>query len=84
MVWKTCALRPSAGQKGYFVPEKGVIALSKLTTLSIIGWGVAISLTLLLIGVPFVLAFLTAFYISQISISYRRLLWSTRSHKYLK
>lgn len=72
-VLKTYELRPSAGQKGDFVLDEDMVALRKVTTLSIMGWGVVISLTLLLIGITFVLAFLTAFYTHQVGVSCRSL-----------
>jgi hypothetical protein len=72
-VWKAYELRPVPGEKGELVPDEDMVALRKATTLSISGWAVVISLTLLLMGVPFVLAFLTAFYIPQIGFSCRSL-----------
>lgn len=49
-----------------------MVAFCKATTLCITSWAV-ISLTLLLMGVPFVLAFLTAFYTPQMGFSCRSL-----------
>jgi hypothetical protein len=71
-VWKTYELRPAPGEKGELVPDEDMAAFRKATTLCITGWAV-ISLTLLLMGVPFVLAFLTAFYTPQIGFSCRSL-----------
>ena len=72
-VWKTYELRPSAGRKGEVVLDEDMTALRKITTLSMMGWAVVMSLTLLLMGVPFVLAFLTAFYTPQVGVSCRSL-----------
>jgi hypothetical protein len=72
-VWKTYKLRPPAGQKGEFVLDEDMDALRRFTTLSIMGWAVVVSLTLLLMGVPFVLAFLTGFYTPQVGLSCRSL-----------
>jgi hypothetical protein len=71
--WKTYELRPSAATKGDAVLDEDMAALRTITTLSITGRAVVISLTLLLMGVPFVLAFLTAFYTPQVGVSCRSL-----------
>jgi hypothetical protein len=73
MVWRTYGFRPPAGHKGDFVPDEDMVALRKVTTLSFRSWSVVVGLTILLMGVPFVLAFLTGFYTPQVGVSCRSL-----------
>ncbi|TAQ83562.1 hypothetical protein B7494_g8116 [Chlorociboria aeruginascens] len=69
-VWKTYKLRPP-GPQGDEEPDKDMIDLRKATTLTFMNWGIVIAMTLLLLCVPFLLAFLTAFYTPQIGLSCR-------------
>ena len=74
--WKTYELRPSAAQKRYFVLDEDTAALRKVTALSIMGWAMVLSLILLIMGILFVLAFLTEFYTPQVGVSCRSLIFT--------
>ena len=71
-VWKTYEFRPPP-TKGDLISDEDMAALRETTTLSILNWGVVVGMTLLLLGVPFVLAFLTGFYTPQVGLSCRSL-----------
>ncbi|KAL2072776.1 hypothetical protein VTL71DRAFT_12119 [Oculimacula yallundae] len=72
-VLKTYEFRHPSGQKGSMVLDEDMAALRRVTTLTTNSWGVIIGMTLLLLGIPFALAFLTAFYTPQVGISCRTL-----------
>ena len=72
-VWKTYQFRPAPGSQRDMVPDEDMEGLRKATTLSILNWITIMSMTLLLMGVPFVLAFLTGFYTPQVGVSCRSL-----------
>jgi hypothetical protein len=72
-VWKTYRYRPSPGSEHDMVPDQDMEGLRKATTLSIMNWTTIMGLTMLLMGIPFVLAFLTGFYTPQVGISCRSL-----------
>ena len=70
-IWKTYENRPPSGKKGDFVLDEDMVSLRKATTLSTVNWCVVVGLTLLLLGVPFVLAFLTGFFTPVVGLSCR-------------
>lgn len=58
------------GQRGV---DDDIDELQKRTILSLLDWSLILTLTLLLLGVPFILAFLTAFYTPEVGLSCRSL-----------
>jgi hypothetical protein len=72
-VWKTYQFRPAPGSQRDMVLDEDMLGLRKATTLSVLNWTTIMGLTVLLMGVPFVLAFLTGFYTPQVGVSCRSL-----------
>ncbi|KAH8657575.1 hypothetical protein BGZ60DRAFT_434531 [Tricladium varicosporioides] len=72
-VWKTYEMRPPSGRRGSFVLDEDMVALREATTMTIMSWTIVLSLTLLLIGLPFILAFITGFFTPQVGLSCRSL-----------
>lgn len=72
-VWKTYEFRQPSGPRGRLVPDDEMSDLKKLTRLSVLNWTVIIGLTALLLYIPFVLAFITAWFTPQIGLSCRSL-----------
>ncbi|CZR51374.1 uncharacterized protein PAC_01249 [Phialocephala subalpina] len=70
-VWRTYERRPTAGARGDFVPDEDMTALRDATTMSIMSWLIVLGMTVLLMGIPFILAFLTSFYTPQVGVSCR-------------
>ncbi|XMA14279.1 hypothetical protein WAI453_007070 [Rhynchosporium graminicola] len=75
-VWKTYEYRHPFGQKGPMILDEDMSALRRATTLTAKSWGVILGMTFLLLGVPFALAFTTAFYTPQVGISCRTLIFT--------
>ena len=71
-VWSTYEFRPSP-TRGDFILDVDMAALRETTTLSVLNWAVVIGMTILLMGVPYILAFLTGFYTPQVGLSCRSL-----------
>ncbi len=53
--------------------DKDIVDLKKATTLSLVDWVFLLCLTLLLLGLPYILAFLTAYFTPEIGLSCRSL-----------
>ena len=75
-VWKTYQYRPSPGSQSDMVADDDMERLKEATALSIMNWTTIMGLTILLMGIPFVLAFLTGFYTPQVGLSCRSLTFS--------
>ncbi|KAG0650613.1 hypothetical protein D0Z07_2684 [Hyphodiscus hymeniophilus] len=74
---KTYQFRPAPGSSTRDpVPDEDMEGLKDATTLSLRNWTTILSLTMLLMGVPFVLAFLTGYYTPQVGLSCRSLTFS--------
>jgi hypothetical protein len=69
-VWRTYEMRPPPGQSGA-IKDEDMAALKKATSLSFMSWVVVLGMTILLMGVPFILAFLTGYFTPQIGVSCR-------------
>jgi len=70
-VWTT--YRPRAGRQGDPALDKDMVGLRKATTLSAMDWMVTVVIAVLLMSVPFLLAFITGFYTPEVGISCRAL-----------
>jgi hypothetical protein len=72
-VWKTYKLRPPPGHRGTSILDEDMVALREATSMTLMSWGIVLGMTLLLMGVPFILAFLTGFFTPQVGVSCRSL-----------
>ncbi|CAG8981902.1 hypothetical protein HYALB_00013862 [Hymenoscyphus albidus] len=70
-VISTYEVRAPSGRRGSMVPDEDMAALRVATTLGFTGWTIVLALTLLLMGVPFVLAFVVSFFTPQVGVSCR-------------
>ncbi|CZR51242.1 uncharacterized protein PAC_01117 [Phialocephala subalpina] len=59
--------------------DKDMLDLREKTAMTVKGWAVVLGLTLLLLEVPYVLAFLTAFYTPQVGVSCRSLTFTVHA-----
>lgn len=67
----TYEFRAPSGRRGSMVPDEDMAALRVATTMDFMSWAIILTLTLLLMGTPFVLAFLVSFYTPQVGVSCR-------------
>jgi hypothetical protein len=70
-VWKTYEMRPPPGQAGSSIIDKDIAALKKATNLSFTSWIIVLGMTFLLMGIPFILAFLTGYFTPKVGLSCR-------------
>jgi hypothetical protein len=70
-VWRTYQWRSPPGQSGPCIADEDMFALKEATTLSFMSWTIVLGMTFLLMGVPFILAFLTGYFTPQIGLSCR-------------
>lgn len=69
----TYIVRSNAVYSGNEDYDKDIVDLKKKTTLSLSDWSFLLSLTMLLLGLPYILAFLTAYFTPEIGLSCRSL-----------
>ncbi|CAK7202713.1 hypothetical protein SEUCBS139899_005440 [Sporothrix eucalyptigena] len=69
----TYLVRYNAVYSGNEDYDKDIVDLKKKTTLSISDWAFLLSLTLMLLGLPYILAFLTAYFTPEVGLSCRSL-----------
>lgn len=70
-LWINKLLETYLHRTGDEKPDKNMVHLEGKTSLSILDWFVVLFLAALLLGVPFFLAFITAFYTPQVGLSCR-------------
>lgn len=70
-LWINKLLETYLHRTGDEKPDKNMVHLEGKTSLSILDWFVVLFLAALLLGVPFLLAFITAFYTPQVGLSCR-------------
>ncbi|CAG8954330.1 hypothetical protein HYFRA_00005953 [Hymenoscyphus fraxineus] len=70
-VISTYEVRAPSGRRGSMVSDEDMAALRVATTLGFTGWTIVLALTLLLMGVPFILAFVVSFFTPQVGVSCR-------------
>lgn len=76
-VISTYRLRAPSGRRGDMVLDEDMEALRIATTMSVTSWTIILALTTLLMGVPFLLAFLVSYFTPQVGISCRSLTFLT-------
>ncbi|KJR85215.1 uncharacterized protein SPSK_08329 [Sporothrix schenckii 1099-18] len=69
----TYLMRSNAVYSGNEDYDKDIVDLKKKTTLSLSDWSFLLALTLMLLGLPYILAFLTAYFTPEIGLSCRSL-----------
>lgn len=69
----TYIVRSNAVYSGNEDYDKDIVDLKKKTTLSLSDWSFLLSLTTLLLGLPYILAFLTAYFTPEVGLSCRSL-----------
>ncbi|EPE28037.1 hypothetical protein GLAREA_04828 [Glarea lozoyensis ATCC 20868] len=72
-VISTYRFRAPSGRRGDMVVDEDMEALRVATTMTITSWTIVLGMTTLLMGVPFILAFLVSFYTPQVGIACRSL-----------
>lgn len=70
-VWTTYELRAPPGEEREPIADASMTRLKKATSISFMSWIIVLGMTFLLMGIPFILAFLTGYYTPQVGLSCR-------------